>query len=51
MDMDECIATYMKIFDNIFQKKYLWVNIKNGQIQEQFDTAELEWAIKVIIKN
>lgn len=50
MDIDTCIESYIEMSDKIFQKKHHRVNTWNGQIQGRFDSAELENAIKRIIK-
>jgi hypothetical protein len=51
MDIDACIAAYIDMSDRIFQKKHHRVNAKNGKVQGRFDSAELERAIKEIIKS
>ncbi|KAI9763834.1 MAG: hypothetical protein M1840_009088 [Geoglossum simile] len=51
MDVGPCITAYTQMSDKIFRKKHHWINAWNGQTQARFDTAELEQAIKLIIKS
>lgn len=48
MSIDECIDAYLQLSDRIFRKKRHRLTIK-GKIQGQFDSEELERAVKEII--
>ncbi|RYP34899.1 hypothetical protein DL768_011033 [Monosporascus sp. mg162] len=50
MTVDECIEAYTSLSDEVFEKKSHRVNIK-GKLQGRFDTAELERAIKQILRD
>ena len=50
MDIDACIGSFIEMSDKIFQKKHHRVSAWNGQVQGKLDSAELENAIKRIIK-
>ena len=45
MDIDQCIDTYVSLFDRVFKKKRHRVTI-TGKVQDRFDTEELARAIK-----
>lgn len=47
MDIDECINTYINLFDRVFKKRHR-VTIMN-KVQARFDTKDLEKAIKEIV--
>lgn len=49
MDIDECITAYADLSDQVFKKKRHRVKI-SGKVQGRFDTAELERAIKEIVR-
>lgn len=49
MGIDDCIKAYIDLSDQVFQKKRHRVTVK-GNIQGRFDSAELERAVKEIIK-
>ncbi|OBT70958.1 hypothetical protein VF21_10052, partial [Pseudogymnoascus sp. 05NY08] len=48
MTVDDCIGAYVSLSDRVFQKRRHRVTIK-GNVQGQFDSVELERAIKEII--
>jgi len=50
MTVDECITAYTSLSDRVFEKKSHRVNIR-GKLQGRFDTAELERAIKRILRD
>ena len=49
MTVDECVTAYTTLSDRVFEKKSHRVNIK-GKLQGRFDAAELERAIKQILR-
>jgi hypothetical protein len=49
MNIDDCIAAYTSLSDRIFTKKRYRIKI-DGKVQGRFDTAELERAIKDVIR-
>jgi hypothetical protein len=49
MDVDECIEEYTNMFETIFGKKGLPVNMW-GKIKGRFDSTVLEECIKKILK-
>ena len=49
MTVDECIVAYTSLSDKVFEKRSHRVNIK-GKLQGRFDAAELERAVKQILK-
>ncbi len=48
MTVDECIDAYVSLSDMVFQKQKHRITMK-GKVQGQFDSIELERAIKEII--
>jgi hypothetical protein len=50
MDVDECIKVYTSMFETIFGKKGLPVNIW-GSIKGRFDSTTLEGCIRKILKD
>jgi hypothetical protein len=49
MDIDDCIETYTNMFQMIFGKKGLPVNMW-GKIKGRFDSTALEGHIRTILK-
>jgi patatin-like phospholipase/acyl hydrolase len=49
MTIDDYIKAYTSLSDKVFEKKSHRVNIR-GKLQGRFDTAELERAVKKILK-
>ena len=50
MSVEECIAAYVELSNNVFQKKhYLPVHI-NGKLKARFDSTELEKAVRSTVK-
>lgn len=49
MGVDECIDAYLQLSDMVFHKKRHGVTWK-GKIQGRFDSDELEWAVKQIVR-
>ena len=49
MTVDECVVAYTSLSDKVFEKRSHRVNIK-GKLQGRFDAAELERAVKQILK-
>ncbi|KAH7021523.1 acyl transferase/acyl hydrolase/lysophospholipase [Microdochium trichocladiopsis] len=49
MSVDHCIAAYISLSNDVFQKKSHRVKL-NGKLQGRFDSATLERAIKQILK-
>ena len=49
MDVDECIEEYTNMFETIFGKKGLPVNLL-GKIKGRFDSTVLEECIKKILQ-
>ena len=50
MGVDECIQAYVAMSDGIFTKNRLLPANMRGQVHGRFSTAELERAVKSIIK-
>ena len=50
MTVDECITAYTSLSDRVFEKKSHRVDIK-GKLHGRFDAAELERAIKQILRD
>lgn len=50
MTIDECIDAYTSLSNKVFEKKSHRVTIK-GMVQGRFDTAELERAVKQILRD
>lgn len=52
MDVDECIAAYVQLMKNIFEKpsKRSFYSLF-GKIESQFDTTKLEEAINQVISS
>jgi Patatin-like phospholipase len=51
MTVEECIDHYIAFSKRVFQKKHMFKINMRGRIQARFSTAELEEAIKEIIKS
>ena len=49
MSVDDCIEAYLSLSDKVFQKKRGKLSLV-GKIQGRFDSAELEQAIKRVVK-
>jgi hypothetical protein len=49
MTVDECINAYASLSDRVFRKVHHRVKIGSGEIQAQFDSLELERAVKEIV--
>lgn len=49
MDVDDCIEAYTSMFETIFKKKGLPVNML-GKIKGRFDSTILEECIRTILK-
>ncbi|KAJ1337373.1 cGAMP-activated phospholipase [Microdochium nivale] len=50
MSVDDCIAAYISLSNDVFQKKSRRMKI-NGKLQGRFDSTALERAIKQILKD
>ena len=48
MDVDECIEVYTRMFEAVFGKKGLPVNMW-GKLKGRFDSTVLEECIKIIL--
>lgn len=51
MTVDECINAYASLSDRVFRKVHHRVKMGRSEIQAQFDSSELERAIKEIVIN
>jgi hypothetical protein len=49
MTVGEAITAYLSLSNRVFQKKAHRVTVK-GKIQGRFDSDELAWAIKEVVK-
>jgi hypothetical protein len=49
MDIDECIEAYTSMFEKIFGKKGLPIDIR-GKIKSRFDSTVFEQCIRKILK-
>lgn len=50
MDVDDCIAAYMRMFQKVFGKKGMRLNMW-GKLKGRFDSAVLEQCIGEILKD
>lgn len=51
MEVDECIAAYVKLMRNVFENPSKWSLAKSlfGKIEPRFDASKLEGAINEVI--